>query len=231
MVALITLEGVDKTYAGSSVPALAGVSLQIEAGAITAITGPSGCGKSTLLNLIGGLDRPSHGRIEVNGIAVERLSEAASARFRRTTVGLVFQFFHLIEDLSVVENVLVPARLAGAKPREAAQRATTLLTELGLADVTERFPATLSGGQRQRVAIARAVINRPTLLLADEPTGALDTRNGEIVLGILEDLHRQGQTIVLVTHDEHLAARIADRRVHLIDGAISTDTTVNRMAA
>ena len=192
--------------------------------------GPSGGGKSTLLNLIGGLDRPTRGEIDVAGVRVERLSETGAARFRRTNVGLVFQFFHLLDDLSVADNVAVAARLAGPAPPRRAQRVDELLGQLGLADKATRFPATLSGGERQRVAIARAIVNRPAVLLADEPTGALDRRNGEDALALLEDLNRRGQTILLVTHDEQLAQARAHRIVHLVDGAIAGDRTA-RLAA
>ena len=154
---------------------------------------------------------------------VDRLSESAAARFRRAKVGFVFQFFHLLEDLTVRENVAVPAILAGRPRAEADARADEMLAQLGLADHGRKFPATLSGGERQRLAIARAIINDPAVLLADEPTGALDRRNGEAALAILEDLNRRGQTILLVTHDEHLAAQVAHRTIRLVDGVIADD--------
>jgi putative ABC transport system ATP-binding protein len=224
MTSIIELYGVTKVYDGAPQPALDSLQLGVAAGQITAIMGPSGCGKSTLLNLVGGLDRPTRGEIHLDGVRVDQLSETESARFRRTKVGFVFQFFHLLDDLSVRDNVMVAAELAGTSRREARVHADELLSQLGLADRADQYPATLSGGERQRTAIARAVINRPVVLLADEPTGALDTRNGESVLALLEDLNRRGQTILLVTHDEHLAAQRAHRIVRLIDGAVASDS-------
>ena len=220
---IITLRGVGKRYPGATRPALDAIDLDVEAGRITAIMGPSGCGKSTLLNLIGALDRPTSGEIVMDGTRVDRLSESAAARFRRAKVGFVFQFFHLLEDLTVRENVAVPAILAGRPRADADSRADEMLAQLGLSNHARKFPATLSGGERQRLAIARAIINDPAVLLADEPTGALDRRNGEAALAILEDLNRRGQTILLVTHDEHLAAQVAHRTVRLVDGVIADD--------
>ena len=225
-----TLRGVTKRYDSMTQPALDRVDLDIESGRITAIMGPSGCGKSTLLNLVGGLDRPTSGEITFDGVRVDRLSEAAAARFRRSNVGFVFQFFHLLDDLTVRDNVAVAALLAGRSRSEADAQADEMLGELGLADHGRKFPATLSGGERQRLAIARAVVNRPAVLLADEPTGALDRRNGEMALALLEDLNRRGQTIVLVTHDEPLAQRTAHRIVRLVDGAIVGDLATRLVA-
>jgi putative ABC transport system ATP-binding protein len=224
MPSLIELRGVTKTYPGADVSALESVNLVLEAGAITAIMGPSGCGKSTLLNLVGALDRPSKGEIELDGVRVDRLSETEAARFRRGRVGFVFQFFQLLDELSVVDNVAVAAQLAGASRSVSRAQAMILLDQLGLADRSHRFPGTLSGGERQRLAIARAVINSPSVILADEPTGALDSHNGEAVLALLDDLHRRGMTIVLVTHDERLAAARAQRVVRLSDGRIVDDS-------
>ena len=220
---LITLRGVTKRYDPTGRPALDDIDLEVEARRITAIMGPSGGGKSTLLNLIGGLDRPSHGEIVVDGVRVDRLSEAAAARFRRSKVGYIFQLFHLLEELTVGENVAVAAMLGGASRAAAAEQAAQLLGQLGLADRAGSHPATLSGGERQRVAIARAIVNRPAVLLADEPTGALDRSNGESALALLEDLNRHGQTILVVTHDERLAERRAHRVVQLVDGVIAGD--------
>jgi len=227
---LIDLTNVTKTY--DLRPAVDNVSLSIPAGEITAIMGPSGSGKSTLLNLVAGLDRVTSGSITVAGREITGLGEAALARYRRETVGLVFQFFHLLNNLTVRDNVLIAAQLAGMSRKEAATRARRLLGDLGIADQAESFPARLSGGQRQRVAIARALINRPPLLLADEPTGALDTHSGEQVLDLFRDLNRHdtsggygGLTIVLVTHDPRLAERYTQRVVSLIDGAVARDRT------
>jgi putative ABC transport system ATP-binding protein len=230
MPSLITLRGVTKRYDPAGRPALDAVDLDIEAGRITAIMGPSGGGKSTLLNLVGGLDRPTSGEIVVDGVRVDRLGEAASARFRRATVGYVFQLFHLLDDLTVADNVAIPAMLSGMSRSQADDRAGELLGQLGLATKARSFPATLSGGERQRVAIARAIVNRPAVLLADEPTGALDRRNGESALALLEDLNRHGQTILVVTHDERLAERRAHRVVQLVDGVVTGDSSTRAAA-
>ncbi len=221
---LIELTDVSKIYDGDRQhAALDCVSIGIRAGQATAIMGPSGSGKSTLLNVIGGLDRPSSGRVVVDGTDLSRLNEAALARFRRVRVGIVFQFFNLLNNLTALDNVMIPAQLAGAKPGDARRRAEELLERLDIARHGNEYPARLSGGQRQRVAIARALINNPALLLADEPTGALDSHAGEQVMGILADLNRCGQTIVLVTHDERLARANAPCVIRLIDGAVASD--------
>jgi len=227
---LITLRDVTKRYDPTGRPALDGVDLDIEAGRITAVMGPSGGGKSTLLNLIGGLDRPTIGEIVVTDVRVDRLSESGAARFRRATVGYVFQLFHLLDDLTVADNVAIPALLAGVGRAQAADRAEELLNQLGLAAKAGSFPATLSGGERQRVAIARSIVNRPAVLLADEPTGALDRSNGESALALLEDLNRRGQTIVVVTHDERLAEQRAHRVIQLVDGVVSGDARARAAA-
>src|SRR5579863_192986 len=220
---IVELRGVTKVYDGSSSrAALDGVNLRIEAGAVTAIMGASGSGKSTLLNLVAGLDRATSGTVTVDGQEITGLSEAALARFRRARIGLVFQFFNLLNNLTVLDNVIVPAQLAGMSARAAEGRARELLEQLGIADQALQYPARLSGGQRQRVAIARALVNRPVLLLADEPTGALDTHSGEQVLDLLRDLRDAGQSIVLVTHDPRLAERCAARIITLVDGAVAS---------
>lgn len=222
---VVTTKDLRKNYEaeGAPVRALRGVDVEIKEGEFVAVMGPSGCGKSTLLNLIGALDRPSGGEIEMAGLRVDQLSETAAARFRRANVGFVFQLFHLLDDLTVAENVEVPALMAGRSRAEARDRAGELLRQLGLADRARAFPSRLSGGERQRLAIARAVVNQPAVLLADEPTGALDRANGDHALALLEDLNRRGQTIVLVTHDEALARQRAHRIVRLVDGTIQQD--------
>jgi len=192
----------------------------VEKGEFTAIMGPSGSGKSTMLNLVAGLDRPTSGTVVVGGTDLGRLSEAGSARFRRDHIGFVFQFFYLLPNLTALENVLIPAQLKGGA---ATGRGRELLEQLGIKDVADRYPARLSGGQQQRVAIARALINNPTLLLADEPTGALDTQSGEQVMELLGGLHGGGQTILLVTHDAKLATRHAARVISVMDGKIVDD--------
>lgn len=222
---IVELINVTKIYdSAGSRPALDGVTLRIPAGEVSAIMGPSGSGKSTLLNLVAGLDRPTDGSIVVEGQDIARLSEGALARYRRRTVGLIFQFFNLLNNLTALQNVLIPAQLAGVGNREALSRARELMDQLGIAETADSYPARLSGGQRQRIAIARALINRPALLLADEPTGALDTRSGEGVLDLFRDLNSAGQTIVLVTHDPRLAERCAHRVVQLVDGALAANT-------
>ncbi|HEX6506012.1 MAG TPA: ABC transporter ATP-binding protein [Chloroflexota bacterium] len=221
MNALVELTHVTKSYDAQT--ALDDVSLRIPAGEVTAIMGPSGSGKSTLLNLVAGLDRATSGSIIVDGQEITNLGESALARFRRDKIGLIFQFFNLLNNLTVFDNVLISAQLAGMPRAAARERAHDLLTQLEIAQHSESYPARLSGGQRQRVAIARALINKPVLLLADEPTGALDTRSGEQVLDLFRDLHRAGQTILLVTHDPRLAERYAGRIVSLVDGAVSRD--------
>jgi putative ABC transport system ATP-binding protein len=228
MTTLVELTEVSKTYDGAGGRAvLDEVSLDIEGGELTAIMGPSGSGKSTLLNLIAGIDRPSGGRVRVGGEDLGRLSEARLARFRRSRLGFVFQFFNLLGNLTVLENVLLPAQLQGTRPAPARARAMELLAQLDIAELAGHYPARLSGGQQQRVAIARALINQPFLLLADEPTGALDTQGGGQVMELLEELNRQGQTVLLVTHDAKLAARHASRVVTLVDGRVHDDTRLD----
>lgn len=218
---LVSLTQVSKIYNGSrSQPALDSVSLGIQAGKVTAVMGPSGSGKSTLLNLVAGLDRPTKGTVVVDGVELGRLNEAGLARFRRARVGIVFQFFNLLNNLTALDNVLVPAQLAGTDRTIARKRAADLLDRLGIDGLRDKYPARLSGGERQRVAIARALINQPSLVLADEPTGALDRKTGDQVLAILADLNRAGQTVVLVTHDPRLADAVASRVVSLIDGTV-----------
>jgi putative ABC transport system ATP-binding protein len=221
MEGLVELDGVTKTYdGGESRPALNSVSLRIPAGEFTGIMGPSGSGKSTLLNVVAGLDRVTSGTVRVAGQDITHLSEAKLSRYRRSTVGLIFQFFNLLNTLTVMENVLLPAQLGGTRRAAALERTRELLRQLDIEEQADKYPTRLSGGQRQRVAIARALVNRPALLLADEPTGALDTRSGEGVIDLLLDLNRAGQTIVLVTHDPRLAERCTSRVVSLVDGSV-----------
>jgi len=232
MTELVRLTDITKVYQGGVTGALNGVSLTVETGEFTAVMGPSGSGKSTLLNLIAGLDRPTSGNVSVGGTDLGRLSESGLARFRRDRIGFIFQFFHLLPNLTALENVLIPAQLRGRTAGDAAGR--KLLSQLGIADIADRYPARLSGGQQQRVAIARALINQPALLLADEPTGALDTSSGEQVMALLAELHDEGQTIVLVTHDAKLATRHAARVISITDGRVVDDVrleTAERKAA
>ena len=209
------------TSGGRPVDVLSGVSLEVPAGQFVAVAGPSGSGKSTLLGLIAGLDAPTAGRIRVAGVEITDLSEDALARFRRDTIGYVFQAYHLIPTLTALENVPVPLELAG--DRDALARAGALLDEVGLGDRAGHYPVQLSGGEQQRVAVARAVGRRPRLLLADEPTGNLDSSTGKQIVDLLVDLHRNlSSTLVLVTHDAALATH-ADRVVTLRDGRIVSD--------
>jgi putative ABC transport system ATP-binding protein len=225
---LIQLHEVTRRY-DEGLPALHEVSLSVAPGEAVAILGPSGSGKSTLLNLVAGLDRPSAGTVTVDGVRVDKLGEAASARYRRARVGLVFQFFNLLDDLTVADNVVLPAQLAGMGRAAAQRRATELLDRLGVGRHASAYPGRLSGGERQRVAVARALMNRPALLLADEPTGALDTASGEDVMRLLSELHADGQTIVVVTHDLVLAETCATRTVQLLDGRVAADSAMERV--
>ena len=221
--AALAMRGVRKTFEAENAPvrALRGVDLSVQRGEFVALMGPSGCGKSTLLNLVAGLDIPDEGEITVAGEAVTGRSEDELARMRRRHIGLVFQFFNLLESMTVLENVALPAVIAGRRRKMAETRAADLLDLLGIGDKADALPGVLSGGQRQRLAIARALANEPTLLLADEPTGALDSEGGEEVIELLARLHRSGQTIVLVTHDAGVAAA-AGRVVRMRDGRIVT---------
>jgi ABC-type lipoprotein export system ATPase subunit len=205
------------------VRAVDGVDLDVVAGETVAVMGPSGCGKSTLLHLLGGLDRPSAGEVSLNGRRIDDIGEKALARMRRTDVGFVFQAFHLMEELTAIENVELSALLAGRSPRAARRRAEELLEQVGLADRARFLPSALSGGQRQRVAIARALSNEPLVVLADEPTGNLDSAATLDVLRLFERLHESGQTLVIVTHDARIAAT-ADRMISMRDGAFLDET-------
>jgi putative ABC transport system ATP-binding protein len=207
---------------GTPVRALRGVDLSMRAGEFVAVMGPSGCGKSTLLNVVAGLDTPTEGEVVVAGESLKGKDENDLARMRRKHVGIVFQFFNLLEGMSVLENVTLPAIVAGTPRKQAETRARDLLDLLGLSDKAGKAPGVLSGGQRQRLAIARALANEPTLLLADEPTGALDSAGGAEVMELFRRLHRDGQTILLVTHDDEVAAG-ADRIVEMRDGRVVGD--------
>jgi putative ABC transport system ATP-binding protein len=221
---LIELCEVTKRYAAGGGPALDRVTVQVAAGEAVAVMGPSGSGKSTLLNLVAGLDKPSAGTVTVAGQRVDLLGEARTARYRRTQVGMIFQFFNLVEDLTVAGNVMLPARLAGVGRRAARERAGRLLVQLGIDQYTDTYPGRLSGGERQRVAIARALVNNPAVLLADEPTGAVDTAAGRQIGQLLLDLNAAGQTLVIVTHNPELAERYASRVLKLADGRVISDT-------
>ena len=219
----VRVRGARRTFAAELAPvrALRGVDIDIAPGEFVAVTGPSGCGKSTLLNAIAGLDRLDEGTIEVAGQHVDGRDEDWLARFRRHHVGIVFQFFNLLDGVSAIDNIVLPAVLGGMRRKAAESRARDLLDLLGLGDRTEQMPAVLSGGQRQRLAIARALVNEPTLLLADEPTGALDSDGGLEVLELFRRLHDGGQTIVMVTHSPEVAAG-AGRQLQMHDGQVLT---------
>jgi putative ABC transport system ATP-binding protein len=227
----LELAGVRRTYEAETAPvrALRGVDLTVARGEFVALMGPSGCGKSTLLHLAAGLDRPDEGSVLLAGEELTVLSESRLSRLRRRHVGLVFQFFNLLEGMTVGENVALAAMVAGASRRDADSRAHELLDLLGLLDKSGAAPATLSGGQRQRLAIARALANSPTLLLADEPTGALDSDGAEEVLALFQRLHAGGQSILMVTHNPDVAGG-ASRVVHLRDGVVAPAETGSAVA-
>jgi len=212
------------------VRALDAVELEVASGETVAVMGPSGCGKSTLLHLLGGLERPSAGEVCLAGRRIDQLSERALARMRRHAIGFVFQAFHLMDELTAVENVELPALLAGRSPRAARRRAEELLEQVGLADRADHLPSALSGGQRQRVAIARALSNEPLVVLADEPTGNLDSAATLDVLRLLDSLRASGQTLVIVTHDSRIAAT-ADRLITMRDGAFVEETRLTHGTA
>jgi len=218
---ILTTQSLSKTYRsdGITVQAVRQVSLAIAPGEFVAVMGPSGCGKSTLLHLLGGLDQPTSGEIYLNSQRIDQLSETQLAVLRRQHIGFVFQFYNLIGNLTVADNVELPALLIGRRGGEASRQRQELLTLLGIADKAGAVPSRLSGGQQQRVALARALINHPTLLLADEPTGNLDSQSAREVLALLKENHRQGQAILLVTHDPRVASA-ADRVLYMRDGQI-----------
>lgn len=220
----ISITGLRKTYKMGSVEvhALDGVDLRIAPNTFCVVMGPSGSGKSTLLHLIGGLDRPTEGQITVAGQQIDSLDENALAVFRRRTVGFIFQSFNLIPSMTAVENVSFPLRFARARRSERRLRAVAALDRVGLSDRALHRPTELSGGQQQRVAIARALVNNPQLILADEPTGNLDTASGASIMELLSELHKSGRTVIVVTHDPRMA-KVATRIVHLLDGKIVDD--------
>jgi putative ABC transport system ATP-binding protein len=226
---VVRTRGLEKRYGHGEalVHALDGVELNVAAGETVAVMGPSGCGKSTLLHLLGGLERPSAGEVWLDGRRIDQLSEKALARLRRRAIGFVFQAFHLMEELTALENVELPALLAGSSPGAARRRATELLEQVGLSDRAAHLPSALSGGQRQRVAIARALSNEPLVVLADEPTGNLDTAATLDVLRLLDRLRADGQTLVIVTHESRVAAT-ADRLITMRDGAFVEETRLTR---
>ena len=228
---LISVRDVHRDYAhsGAAVHAVRGVSLDVMRGEYVAIVGPSGCGKSTMLNLLGAIDQPTTGSVTIGGTAVSTLPDRDATRFRLTSIGFVFQRFYLLPVLTARENVELPMAEAGAAPATRRARARELLGYVGLADRAEHRPAELSGGEQQRVAIARALANRPTVLLADEPTGELDAQTGADVIGLFDRLNRDGMTILVVTHDEKLAGA-ARRVVHMLDGRVVRDEPLLRRA-
>jgi len=223
---LIKLEGVTKVFFTDEVEthALSGIHLDIHAGEYVAIAGPSGCGKSTLLSILGLLDTPTEGRYTLNDTPVEALKPSQRARIRNQEVGFIFQSFNLIGDLTVFENVELPLTYRGMRAVERRERVKEALEKVGMGHRAKHLPSQLSGGQQQRVAVARALVGQPSILLADEPTGNLDSKNGEAVMELLRQLHRDGATICMVTHDARFAAH-ADRTVHLFDGRVVEEST------
>ena len=223
--ALMRARALGKEYGKGAalVRAVDQVDLEVERGETVAIVGPSGCGKSTLLHLLGGLERPTRGELRLAGHRMDQMGETALARLRRHSIGFVFQSFHLVDELTAVENVELPALLAGASPRAARRRAAELLEQVGLTDRARHLPSALSGGQCQRVAVARALVGEPLVVLADEPTGNLDSAATIDVLRLFDGLRSAGQTLVVVTHDSRIAAT-ADRLLSMRDGALVDET-------
>jgi putative ABC transport system ATP-binding protein len=229
---LIRLEGLTKVFYTDEVEthALSGIHLTVDKGEYVAIAGPSGCGKSTLLSILGLLDSPTEGSYVLNGRAVQDLDFGARARIRNREIGFIFQSFNLIGDLSVYENVELPLTYRGTKAAERRDRVTHALERVGMGHRAKHLPSQLSGGQQQRVAVARALVGEPRVLLADEPTGNLDSRNGEAVMELLHELHRAGSTICMVTHDPRFT-RHAERAVHLFDGRVVSEEEAAQAAA
>jgi putative ABC transport system ATP-binding protein len=230
--ALIRLDAVKKVFLTDEVEthALSGIHLAIQRGEYVSISGPSGCGKSTLLSILGLLDSPSEGTYVLNGRSVHNLTLTERARIRNREIGFIFQSFNLIGDLTVYENVELPLTYRGMKAGERRERVGQALERVGMAHRAKHLPSQLSGGQQQRVAVARALVGTPSILLADEPTGNLDSKNGDAVMELLRDLHRGGATICMVTHDQRFA-RSADRTVHLFDGRVVDETEAARLHA
>jgi putative ABC transport system ATP-binding protein len=229
---VIQLDGVTKVFLTDEVEthALAGIHLEIKKGEYFSISGPSGCGKSTLLSILGLLDTPSDGSYSINGRPVQDLSLSERARVRNREIGFIFQAFNLIGDLTVYENVELPLTYRGMPSSERKKRVQEALDKVGMAHRMKHYPSQLSGGQQQRVAVARALAGSPAILLADEPTGNLDSRNGEAVMDLMRELHREGATICMVTHDPRYA-RYADRTIHLFDGRIVDEKTLEENTA
>ena len=218
---MIKLEGITKSF--GSLQVLKGIDLEINKGEIVSIVGPSGAGKTTLLQIMGTLDEPDAGVVQINGTVVSRMKEKELSAFRNKNIGFVFQFHQLLPEFTALENVMIPALIAGVSSKEAHERAMKILDFMGLVDRASHKPNELSGGEKQRVAVARALINDPAVILADEPSGSLDTHNKEDLHQLFFDLRdRLGQTFVIVTHDEGLA-KITDRTVHIVDGMIKKD--------
>jgi putative ABC transport system ATP-binding protein len=229
---LLKLEGLGKVFYTDEVEthALSDIHLEIKKGEYIAISGPSGCGKSTLLSILGLLDSPTGGSYSLNGTAVQELGAAQRARIRNREIGFIFQSFNLIGDLSVYENVELPLTYRGMRSAERKERSMKALERVGMGHRAKHLPSQLSGGQQQRVAVARALVGEPSILLADEPTGNLDSRNGEAVMELLRDLHRAGSTICMVTHDNRFS-RHAERSVHLFDGRVVSEEEAAQAAA
>lgn len=219
---IIQLHGITKSF--GSLQVLRGIDLQVNRGEVMAIVGPSGAGKTTLLQIMGTLDRPDHGEVIIDGENVSRLSANKIAHFRNKNIGFVFQFHQLLPEFTAIENVMIPALIGGVSKRDAREKAQQLLDFMGLSDRTEHKPNQLSGGEKQRVAVARALVNHPAVVLADEPSGSLDTHNKEELHRLFFDLRdRLGQTFIIVTHDEGLAMQ-TDRTIHMLDGNIILPT-------
>jgi putative ABC transport system ATP-binding protein len=230
--ALISLDGVTKVFVTDDVEthALSGIHMEIKRGQYVTISGPSGCGKSTLLAILGLLDTPTDGQFTLNGRPVQGLKMSERARIRNREIGFIFQAFNLIGDLNVYENVELPLTYRGMSSAERKKRVHEALERVGMSHRVKHYPSQLSGGQQQRVAVARALAGSPSILLADEPTGNLDSANGEAVMDLLRDLHRQGATICMVTHDPRYA-RFAEREIHLFDGRIVEESVENSNVA